>query len=245
MNASTTGNWKIRIAEPDDWDEISRISTEIAEEGLVGNYIGDIGPRYLTMGRTLVAEDKGIVAFHNVQEVPDGSIYLSGLRVSRDFRKLGIGMLLVQSALKDGARSGKKKARAYVEPENKASLSLFTKAGFHVRKQMFLYFGSIKTEGFLGENKWEDKIVDIGHVPSEYFNGIPARLLRNGQCLIAEAEKNHWDGKPSFTIYNSDGCIYSPGDSFIVSSDNITPQKMGPLRKIDKFETAYLLEIDL
>ena len=80
MDASAPGHWKIRIAEPEDWEEISRISSDIAEEGLVGNYITEIGPRYLSMGKTFVAEDKRIVAFHNVQEVLDGSIYLSGLR---------------------------------------------------------------------------------------------------------------------------------------------------------------------
>lgn len=240
-----SGRWRIRVAEMGDWSAISRISTTIAEEGLVGDYITDIGPKYLGIGKTLVIEEDEIMGYHNIQDVPDGSIYLSGLRVAKEFRKMGIATELTLSALKEAASEGKKKARAYVEPGNTASISLLSKAGFIKRKLVYLYFGTVKTDGFSEEISWPDSTLDVGHVPSDYYDGIPAKLLRKGQCSIAVSEKNMWDNLPSFTIFNPEGCGYSPGDSFVISNEELAEESFQPLRRVQGFESAYLMEKEL
>ncbi len=242
MRDSLQNGWTIRPANSDDWEQIARISTSIADEGLVGNYINEIGPKYLNVGRTFVVEGTNIVAFHNIQDVPDGSIYLSGLRVLREYRKKGIAMALIQSAMKQATLNGKKMARAFVEPENKASMALFSKAGFAIKEQLYLYFGSVNIDGFEEESEWPDSILDIGHLPAAYFKGIPARLLRKEGCLIAISERNRWDNLPSFTLLNPKGCPYVYGESFMVSREELDQESMEPLRRIRGFETANLME---
>lgn len=237
--------WDIRIARQNDWDQVSKISAAIAEEGLVADYITDIGPKYLSLGKTLVIEEDEIIGFHNVQDVPDGSIYLSGMRVAREHRKKGIAMTLLQFALEQAAKDGKKKARAFVEPSNIASRSLLSKTGFSIKRTVHLYFGSLSTDGFTEESEWPDSTLDIGHVPSEYYDGIPAKIFRKGKCLIAVADVNSWDGLPSYTIFNEKGCVYAPGNSFVVSNAELSEGSVHPLRKVEGFESAYLMEKDL
>lgn len=239
------GNWKIRAANPGDWDQISSISTEIAEEGLIGNYISDIGPKYLTVGKTHVVEDEKIVAFHNVQDVADGSIYLSGLRVSGKYRKRGIALFLLQSALEKAIDDGKNCARAFVEPANKASVSLFTKLGFCIKEQVYLYFGSMDISNFSAIDNWPDTTVDIGHVPSTYYHGIPVKLRKKGKCFVGFSGANPWDEDPSFTIFNPNGCEFISGNSFIVSKMKINLDSNAALRTVKGFETAYLMEKEL
>ncbi len=240
------GDFSIRAAKPDDWDRISRISGEISREGSVGDYISNIGPKYLGIGTTFVIETReSVVGYHNIQGVPDGSIYLSGMRISKQHRKKGLASWLINETIQPYVKQGKRSARAYVDPGNTASMFLFEKAGFRKKMKVHLYFGSMETEGFTQENDWPDTVVDIGHVPSMYFPNIPARVLRNGECTVCRSDPGVWDGLPSFTVLNQEGCKFITGSSFIVSMVEIDQGKHPELESVEGFQSAYLYEKDL
>ncbi len=246
MKSPMEDNYKIRKANPDDWDEISRISAEVSEEGLISDYISGIGKKYLTIGETFLIETGGkVVGYHNVQDVPDGSIYLSGLRISKPHRKKGLAIWLIRQTISSCIAMGKSVARAYIEPENLASRGLFEKAGFIKSRLVHLYFGSIDTGEFSPVEEWPDSIVDIGHLPSRYFQQIPAKILKKEGCVICRSEPGVWDGLPSFTVLNPNGCRFVEGSSFIVSMEAIDVAEHGKLRIVEGFRSAYLYEKDL
>lgn len=246
MKARMGGDYNIRNARPNDWDQISRISEEISVEGLVGDYISRIGQKYLTRGQTYVIEQGDeVVGYHNIQDVPDGSVYLSGLRIAKQHRKKGLALWLIQETLSPFISSGKRVARAYIEPENYASRSLFERAGFSKSHKMHLYFGSLETGDFLPEENWPDSVIDIGHVPSRRFQGIPAKILRKGKCIVSRSEPGVWDGLPSFTVLNPESCRFEAGPSFIVSLEKLGSEQSRGLEVIDGFNSAFLYEKDL
>lgn len=245
LSASNSNYWKVRDATRDDWEQISAISMEVAKEGFVGDYINDIGPKYTEIGRTILVEDREVIGYLNIQFVPDASIYLSGLRVKSSRRNKDVATEFINHAVRLGRSDGRTLARAYVEPENIPSRSLFTKAGFRIAGKMNLYFGSVDTDGFSEVKEWPDSIVDIGHVPSRYFDGVPATLLRKGACLLAVCNSNLWDDEATFTIINQEDCTFTPGNAFIVSRVEIQLQNGPGLRIANGFETAYLFEKDL
>lgn len=246
MDKPTKRDFIIRKAVPEDWDRISQISSEIAKEGLVGDYISNIGPKYLTIGQTLVIEyGDNIVGYHNVQEVSDISVYLSGLRITRNFRRRGLALYLINDSLTLSHNKGRITARAYIEPENTGSRALFEKAGFKQKEKVYLYFGSLDTELFEVESEWPNFVVDIGHVPSRYFQGIPAKVMRNGKCKVVQSEPSQWDGLPSFTVLSAEGCNFTEGNSFIVSRNVIDLDFNSSLRSVEGFHSAYLYEKDL
>lgn len=246
MSAPESGDFRIRAAKLDDWDRISQISGEVSSEGLVGDYISNIGQKYLGIGTTFIIEhEKMVVGYHNVQEVPDNSIYLSGMRISKHYRKRGLALWLIDETVHAYIKQGKSRARAYIEPVNTASRLLFEKAGFRKKMKVHLYFGSMETENFTQENEWPDTVVDIGHVPSKYFPEIPARILKIGECTIVRSDPGPWDGLPSFTVLNHKGCKFVKGSSFIVSMVEIDLEKHPELESVEGFKSAYLYEKEL
>lgn len=246
MSNQDSGKFRIRTARQDDWDKISQISGEVSHEGLVADYITNIGPKYLRIGITYVIDSvDGIVGYHNIQEVPDGSVYLSGMRISGQYRKIGLASWLINETLETYVRKGKRKARAYIEPDNIASRFLFEKSGFIKKVKVHLYFGSMETERFNVENEWRDNIVDIGHLPSMYFPNIPARILRYGECRVSRSDPGAWDGLPTFTVLNQDGCKFVKGSSFIVSLSEIDQGNHTEVEPVEGFQSAFLYEKNL
>lgn len=239
-------NFNFRAANLQDWDDVAKISSDIAVEGLVADYIGNIGKKYLKLGNTYVAEINGkIIGFHNVQDVPDNSIYLSGLRIAKEYRNRGLALRLISDSLSLYVSKGKKAARAFIEIDNIPSLSLFSKAGFQRKEQVFLYFGTVDTTGFTPDYASPETLLDIGHVPSRVFDGMPAVFLRKEECRLAKSNPGKWDGLPSFTIFNSRGCEFEKGESFIISKEKLSLAEHSKLASIPTFETAYLFEREL
>ena len=245
MGQSSNGNVGIRLAVDRDWPEISRISREVSQEGIISDYINDIGKRYMEIGKVYVAENERIVGFQHVQDVGDGSIYLSGLRITREYRGKGIASALVEKAALDASDNGKTIARAYVEPENTASMALMAKFGFRKAVRVSIYFGSIDDSVFTEEKEWPDCYIDLGHVPARPHESAKATLLRKGNCLISRADSNKWDNKPSYAILNSEGCQFLKGRQFMVATGLMRPEDTGGLVSVSGFEKAILFELDL
>ncbi len=236
---------KFRPAKISDWKDISRISSEVSKEGVVGDYINDIGKTYMEIGQIYVAETDRMVGFQHVQDVPDGSIYLSGLRVLKEYRRRGIATGIIKYVIRQWLKSGKKYARTLVEDENTPSLALMSGLGFMKTTQFSLYYGSIDTTGFEKISDWPEGYIDIGHVPCRVFPGIDATLYRKGTCLISRSNSNKWGNEPTYTVINHEGCAFQKGKSFVVSHSNIPQEAMGGLVQIPKFEHANLLELSI
>lgn len=235
--------FRIRKGIKSDWPEISKISASVAEEGVIGDYINDIGEPYMDRGMLYVAVADRVIGFQHVQDVPDGSIYLSGLRILKEYRRMGIARALISQSITDWQGRGKQFARAFVEQGNNASMSLMSSLGFRRVADMNLYFGFMDLAGFSEVGEWPDCYVDIGRVPSKAFPGVNAKLYRRGNCLVSRSPANKWDGQPTFSVLNYMDCSFSQGTSFITSAQPIPKESLGGLDIIPKFERANLMEL--
>lgn len=240
-----TNTWSIRVADHTDWDQISQLEKNISDEEGIGGYITDIGSAYLDLGTTYVAEDNGIAGFQNVRDVQDGSIYLSGLRVSKPYRRKGVATTLIKYILNEAADKGKIIARTYVETTNLSSLSLMKNLGFVKSGKMNFFFGSVDLTGFEAASSWPDTLVDIGHLPSFPYSGIPATLLRKDKRLVSVCHSNKWEKEPTYTVLSSGKYKFNAGKSFISISSSIRVNSQDNLTPVRGFESAYLLEFPL
>lgn len=243
--SDATDSWRIRIANQNDWDRISQIDKQIASEDGIGGYITDIGKSYLDIGKTYVFEENEIIGFQNARYVPDGSVYLSGLRVSSPFRKKKVATRLIGYALEEARNKGKTIARTYAEPSNLSSLSLLKKLGFSKTGRMNFYHGSVGLNGYEEVFEWPDSLIDIGHLPSFPYSGIPATLFRKDASLISVCNSNAWDKEATYTILSSGKYKFDPGKSFIAISSDIESDNTECLTPVKNFEVAYVMELSL
>ncbi len=120
----------IRAAGINDWPSISHISSVAGYD----DYINKIGVSYLSTGMVIVYDDGKIKGFMKIEEMPDNTIWLSGIRVDPDHRNNGIASSLIDYARKYG-----KKMRLIVEDNNYKSLNLVKKNKFsEVKKFLFV-----------------------------------------------------------------------------------------------------------
>ncbi|GGM67642.1 hypothetical protein GCM10007108_02090 [Thermogymnomonas acidicola] len=116
---------RFRLARQEDWGQISSISSRAGYD----DYINQVGPAYLQVGRIYVAEEERIMGFVKVEDLPDGSTWASGMRVAPEFRRLGVASSLMEHAISsEAARSDE--MRLIVEDSNTPSLNLVSKLGF-------------------------------------------------------------------------------------------------------------------
>lgn len=132
-----------RFAGKDDWDGISRISRE---SGYM-DYIGRMGPSYLDWGKVMVAEDGNMLGFIKVEDLPDRSAWLSGIRVDVNRRREGIGMYLTDGIMKYSMQNGLKTFRMAIHNDNTASVKLAEKLGFSRILDLEFYEGTIDISG--------------------------------------------------------------------------------------------------
>ncbi|AAT42919.1 GNAT family N-acetyltransferase [Picrophilus oshimae] len=123
----------IRTAGIKDWPYISYISSVAGYD----DYINKAGIDYLNTGTVLVYYDDKIKGFMKIEEMPDNTIWLSGIRVDPDYRNLGIA-----SSLIDYARKYNKKMRLIVEDSNYKSINMVKKNKFKEIKR-FLFINGI------------------------------------------------------------------------------------------------------
>ncbi len=133
-----------RLAHHSDWEDISRISRE---SGYM-DYIGRIGPSYLDWGTVIVSEDEGMNGFLKVEFLPDGSGWLSGIRVDYRHRREGIATFLTREAVKYAADSGVSTLRMLIHEENVPSLKLAESCGFRRFMEFLFYEGAVDKSQF-------------------------------------------------------------------------------------------------
>lgn len=245
MGISRGMQWSIRSARRSDWPDVSSISAEVSREGVIGDYINDIGEKYMDLGNVYVAETDHIIGFQHIQDVPDGSIYLSGLRILKEYRRRGIAGGMIETVNREWAERGKKYARALVEVDNAPSLALMSELGFRRVADLNLYHGTVDLSNAVRVDQWPDAYIDLGHVPSRAYPGVGAALFRQGGCLVARSDPGKWDGMPSFSILEHEECRFMEGDSFITSRSPIPEGMLAGLKPINRFERACIMELDL
>ena len=228
----------VRKATAEDWGAISRISS-IA---MYDDYINEIGPSYLKTGDTYVLEKGNVLGFLKIQYMPDGFLYLSGLRVDPAARRQGVGEALTRYAISQGSDSGKNGARVLIQPENNASLSLSVKLGFSSIEFFHFFRGEIDLSGFSESKNWPLRIIDLGFEYSLPAGDFPAVLMKKGDLQISVSQiGTPWNNR-AFTILGNGQLPFRNGKSFISMPQDYfsgTPPDLEPLAG---FESAVLLE---
>jgi GNAT superfamily N-acetyltransferase len=149
---------KIRLASHSDWKDISRISKASGYD----DYINEIGPSYMNDGTILVCYIDVLCGFLKIEMLPDGSAWLSGIRVDPEHWRMGIGESLTNAALLFAISRGSGYARMLINSENHRSVSLALKSGF-IQASRFLFFeGRPDMSGMLESDRRFDALVNIG-----------------------------------------------------------------------------------
>lgn len=134
----------IRPAQPDDWPTISHISRRSGYH----DYINSMGPSFLSDGNVIVFQSgQRVSGFIKINQLPDGSAWLSGLRVDRDYWRLSIGSSLTEAALRMAEEMGLKYVRMIIQNNNQKSWGLATKLGFRPVDEFVFFNGSPVTAG--------------------------------------------------------------------------------------------------
>ena len=129
---------RITVAGADNWNEISNISMKSGYE----DYINKVGPTYLDDGIVLLSYiDETASGFLKLEEMPDNSAWLSGIRVLPEFRRMHIGSNLTEKAIELARSQGLIMARMLIHAENYSSLSLAQKVGFSKVCKMAFFRG--------------------------------------------------------------------------------------------------------
>lgn len=148
----------IRRATENDWPEISRISREAGYE----DYINRVGKRYLDDGVVIICNSDVTCGFLKIELLPDGSSWLSGIRVDPQHRKIGVAASLTNSALLYSSMAGCSIVRMLIQYENTASINLARKGGFKERSHLYFYDGVLDGTSMTRSVDRNDELVNIG-----------------------------------------------------------------------------------
>ncbi len=228
----------IRKATEKDWAAISRISS-IA---MYDDYINEIGPGYLKIGDTFVLEKGNLLGFLKIQYMPDGFLYVSGLRVDPTARRQGIGENLTRYAISLAFDSGKKGARVLIHPENHASLSLSRKLGFYPIESFHFFLGEIDFSGFSESKSWPMRIIDLGFEYSLPTENFPATLMQKGSLRISVSKMDPIWNNRTLTILGNGQISFRNGKSLISFPEDYFTGTPPDLEPLSGFESAVLLE---
>lgn len=122
-----SGTVRMRLATPEDVDSLRRMLIEDDSN----DYVPDILDRWIEERSTYVAvDDNEIVGMAHKQLVPDGSLYLGGLRVRSSARRTGVGRIIADFMVRQPESNI---YRLIVDEENEASIALSIKTGYRER----------------------------------------------------------------------------------------------------------------
>ena len=150
--------FNVRRAVEKDWPDISRISREAGYE----DYINRIGKNYLDEGVVIICESDETCGFLKIELLPDGSSWLSGIRVDPQHRRIGVADTLTRSALLYSSMAGCSSVRMLIQHENTASIGLARKCGFEEKSHLYFYDGKLDGTGMTGTADRSDELVNIG-----------------------------------------------------------------------------------
>lgn len=106
---------------------------------------------YLRTGSTFVAEENGdavgYVASQRVPSMHGDDLWIEYIVIHKEFRRRGIGLALLQKLIDYATSSSIDRIYAFINPNNKPSMRLHSKAGFNVEDWKIAIY---ETKGRLG-----------------------------------------------------------------------------------------------
>ena len=150
----------VRFADSDDWGNISKLYNEIINEGLA-----TLNTEHVTDTEVSQWNSKGIILVYFIDEKIAGftrslpyserecyaGISQFSIYVDINFRRMGIGSLLLQKLMEELEKADFWKIVSRVFPENISSRELLEKHGFRE-------VGTYEKHGLL-EGKWRDVVI--------------------------------------------------------------------------------------
>ncbi|ARM74747.1 GNAT family N-acetyltransferase [Acidianus manzaensis] len=127
---------RIREAKDEDWREIYSLYTRLSDDDLYLRYFHFYRPSENEIKKLVSLKDHVTVIAEDDKIVGEGSIYEDGefsLVVDPQYRRNGIGALIVKELIKKAKELGLSKVRFYTLPENIAMINLGKKLGFKLR----------------------------------------------------------------------------------------------------------------
>lgn len=122
-----SGEPRMRLATADDVDSLRQMLIEDDSN----DYVPDILDQWIEERNTYVAvDDDQILGMAHKRLVPDGSLYLGGLRVRRSARRSGVGRLIADFMVRQPESNT---YRLIVDEANEASIGLSIKTGYRER----------------------------------------------------------------------------------------------------------------
>lgn len=227
---------RIRIADNSDWSAISRIS---AISGYM-DYINEIGERYLESGQILLLERDEILGFLKMEELPDNSLWLSGVRVDPAYRRQGIAESLTEAAEIVARERSLSSLRMMIYSDNSASLRLAEKRGYTIVEKFRILQGGIDLANFDELDPIDNTIVNVGWKFIRANHDLPkmGRFLSDDDAICFTYSDEHFrfiqpiSGK--FRIGESDeSTIFIASSLWSLYDDALLRQD---------FEEAYLFE---
>lgn len=162
-----SGTPHMRLATYSDVEELRQMLIEDDSN----DYIPDILDRWVEENSTYVAvDDDEILGMAHKQLVPDGSLYLGGLRVRRTARRTGVGKMIADFMIRQPESNT---YRLIVDEENEASIALSLKTGYKERLSATIWMSKTGVQD-MAMSELDEESVQPG--PGSYFGG-PGSLI--------------------------------------------------------------------
>lgn len=207
------------------------------------DYINEIGQKYLNFGDTFVYDVDGIRGFIKAEYLIDGSVHLSGLRVSSRHRRHGIASALTMHAVDHAKDSGCVSSRILVDVTNRASQQLSEGLGFRIIGRYCFYGGLIDTAGF-EPVLYSQKFSNIGwkFVRLDKIRGELMVLGKGGSRLTEFLDNESSTNVRHFTILERGEFSVVAGNGIITVPSDMKDLVPDHVSTFSGFEEAFLLE---
>ncbi len=153
------GEVEIRIARKEELHKLAPILEELEPD----DYLPNVIQEWIERESVFIAfVHEAAAGMSHFEHLPDGSIWLSGLRVGKSWRRTGIGGALTRFAT---TMPGETVFRLMISDINIASISVTEKAGFRRRSSVSLWQaenGANILPGFSPANVLLDEMEHIG-----------------------------------------------------------------------------------
>lgn len=157
------------------------------------DYINVVGSKYLETGQVLVIERENIIGFLKIEELPDSSLWLSGIRVDPEFRRQGIADKLTEAAENITAIKGLHSVRMLIHSDNKASLRLAAKHSFRLEEVYHFCRGFVGLDEMAQADPEYNALVNVGWRFMRYTGGVEnmGKFFSNGDSCIFVYNDGH------------------------------------------------------
>ena len=100
-----------------------------------GDYVNEVYDSWIDEGELAILEQDGmpIGMCHGVTYLDERMLWIEGIRIHHDYRRNGLAEKIIQYIERNAKNSGIIYASMLIESENKPSLSLAEKTGYHIQ----------------------------------------------------------------------------------------------------------------